>query len=497
MTEEAGGGRSDPSGSVAPPLEAWVLPPWASPPEQQETLESEGPEIRTAAPDARWLREIADGLRETAEELRAVPVDRIVEALGTVGRRLLDPGDDLRSEALALLPATSGLSPAMAEAVLDGMAADWTRERLQALLEAELPDPAALDRGVPVASGRRVRALGPALAVQVVSGSVPGVGATALLRSLLVKGPTLVKPGRGDLVLPLLAARAVAAVHPVLGRSMAVVYWSRGREEAEKAALSAADVVVAYGGDAAVARLRARSPATTRVVGYHHRVGVGAVGRRALEPERAAGTAREVARAAAFFDQRGCVSPQVVWVEEGGAESPRSFARRVAHAFAELEDRLPGGRLDPGEASALHQLRGTEELRAAAGAGVEVRHGGAASWTVIWDPDPAFAPTCVGRVLRLKPLTDLLRLPGLLEPVARHLQTVGLAGAGGRAAEVAEALARIGASRITSFRDVPFPPPWWHHDGQGALAVLLRWADLEDVDGGSAGGEPGPSGGGA
>jgi hypothetical protein len=114
---------------------------------------------------------------------------------------------------------------------------------------------------------------------------------------------------------------------------------------------------------------------------------------------------------------------------------------------------------------------------------------------VVWDPDPAFAPTCVGRVLRIKPLSDLLRLPALLEPVARHLQTVGLAGAGARGAEVAEALARAGASRVARFGGVPFPPPWWHHDGQGALAVLLRWADLEDVDGGSAAGERAPSGG--
>jgi hypothetical protein len=457
----------------------------------------EGLALRMAVPGPAWLRGIAAGLRKRAEELRALPLQEVVETLGTVGRRLLDPGDDLRAEALALLPPTSGLSPEMAEAVLDGMAADWTPERLRALAAAELPDPVALDRPVHVAPGRHVRALGPALAVQVVSGSVPGVGATALLRSLLVKGPTLVKPGRGDLILPLLAARAVAAAHPVLARSLAVVYWPRGREEAERAALSAADVVAAYGGDAAVARLRARSPATARFVGYHHRVGVGAVGRRALERGRAAGAAREVARAAAFFDQRGCVSPQVVWVEEGGAESPRSFARRVAEAFAELEDRLPGGRLDPEEASALHQLRGTEELRAAAGAGVEVRHGGTATWTVVWDPDPSFAATCVGRVLRVKPLSDLMRLPELLEPVARHLQTVGLAGAGARRTEVAEAVARVGASRVTRFRDVPFPPPWWHHDGQGALAVLLRWADLEDVDGDSAGGERGPSGGGA
>ena len=42
-----------------------------------------------------------------------------------------------------------------------------------------------------------------------------------------------------------------------------------------------------------------------------------------------------------------------------------------------------------------------------------------------------------------------------------------------------EALASIGASRVTSLSDAPWPPPWWHHDGGGPLRSLVRWTDLE------------------
>ena len=60
--------------------------------------------------------------------------------------------------------------------------------------------------------------------------------------------------------------------------------------------------------------------------------------------------------------------------------------------------------------------------------------------------------------------------------------TVGMAGLGTRARALGDQLARLGVSRIVAFEDMPFPPPWWNHDGRGPLSVLLRWTDRK-VDG--------------
>jgi hypothetical protein len=405
----------------------------------------------------------------------------IATALGRVGDRFLEDGDPLRAEALELLPATSGLSAPMAEAVLDGMAADWRAERLQMLLDAEFHGGAPLDGFVPRGerTGRRLRAVGPRLCVQVVSGTVPGVGVSALLRSLLVKGPTLLKPGRGDEVLPVLFARALRDEDPDLADAVGVVYWPGGSEVVEEAALRDADVVIAYGDDETVSRLRGCTPVTTRFVAYHHRLSLGVLGREALDSKRVRRAASEVAGALAFFDQRGCVSPRVVYVVEGGETDARGFAALLAEALASLEGRLPGGVLDGQEASTLYQLRGTTELLAASGSGVEIRHGGAASWTVISDPSPDFTPSCVGRVVRVKPVPHAARVAELVAPYSAHLQTVGVAGLGGETEAVAEALARVGVTRVTAFSEVPFPPPWWHHDGVGPLGALVRWVDLD------------------
>jgi hypothetical protein len=314
--------------------------------------------------------------------------------------------------------------------------------------------------------------------VQIVAGGVPGVGVTALLRSLVVKGPTLLKPGRGDVLLPTLYARSLAAVDPTLADALAVVYWPGGSTEHEDAALARADVVTVYGSDETVRRVRARSPATARLVEYHHRVSVGIVGREALAPALIEATASDVATAVSMYDQRGCVSPQVVFVEQGGSGSPADFAEAIARALADAETRLPAGRLDTAQASALQQARASAELLAASRHGF-VRHGHASPWTVVLESTPQPPMPTAGRFVRVRPVADARELPDLLAPLGAHLQTVGVAGLGDRVEGVARALGEIGASRVAPFGAVAYPPAWWHHDGRGPLLDLVRWVDLE------------------
>jgi hypothetical protein len=429
----------------------------------------------TLTPNA--LAAAAETLRATSERLRSRTSASLAAALGTAGGRFLDPTDPLRAEALERLPESSGLSSAVARVVLDQMAADWTEDRLRRLLATELGDPCPLDTFVPRGGGRSI-AIGPALCAQIAAGGVPGVGVTALARSLLVKGPTLLKVGRDDALLPLLYARSLAEVDPELAGSLAVMYWPGDSTEHLDAALAHADIVVAYGSDASVAAVRARAPVTARFVGYHHRVSIGLVGRDALTDASLAPLARDIAWAVSAYDQRGCVSPRVVYVEEGGERSPAELAEQLASAMGDIEARSPTGALDAGHASTLQQARGTAELMAAADGG-HVHHGGAAAWTVWWAPSDVSAVPTAGRFVVVRPVADASMLPKELGALGPHLQTVAVAGLAARLDATAKALGEAGASRIAPFRAVPFPPPWWHHDGRGPLLDLVRWMDLE------------------
>jgi len=439
------------------------------------------------------LTDLARRLAAEAPMLRKRPVREISEVLGRTGERFLDDADELRREALDRLPDAAALSPEMARVILGGMARDWTRPRLDAWLDAEFRDPRCLDGLVDVA-GRRLMAVGPALCTQIVSGSVPGVGVNALLRSLMVKAPTLLKPGLGDVVLPELFARGLGEVDPGLARAVAVTYWPGGSVELERAALSMAESVVVYGSDETVSAIRTLTPPTARLVAYHHRIGVAVVGRDALGDGEAGGAmgavaaggaggatraALEVARAVAVFEQRGCVCPHLIFVEEGGVMAPREFAQRVSDAFARLATALPSAPLPLEEASAVPQLRGNAELWAGEG-GDAVWHGGSdATWSVIYESEARPGPAAVGRAARVRPIGDASKLAEALAPMGAHLQTVGFTGLGERAPAMCEALGRAGASRVCELDAVSFPPPWWMHDGRGGLQDLVRWVELE------------------
>ena len=456
--------------------------PTAPPPLVWETIDvSESVTIRYPAG---WPGDAAErllqALREAGERLADVPVRDLVTCVGRVADRFLDSSDPIRHKAIDLLVPTSGLSKEMASEILTGMARDWTAERLTELLRRELQDPGVLDGFCRLDEGRSVRAKGPLLTFHVGAGTVPGVSVTSMIRALLVKSAVLLKPALGDVVLPVLFAEALAEEAPEFSDSLAVTYWPGGSSPLEDLALQRAEAVVAYGGNEAIKSLRDRTPVTARFIAYHHRLSVGLVGREALTAERAPRVARVAARAVSMFDQRGCVSAHAIYVEEGGAVDPGGWAALLASAMADLEAELPGGNLTADDASAVHQTRGSAELREASGSGVRVFRSDDSFWTVILEEELGFTPSCLNRVVSLFPTPDLCGVAGSLGEVGGYLQTVAVEGSEDRLPMLAEALYRAGATRVTSFEKAPWPPPWWHHDGASVFAGLIRWMDLEE-----------------
>ena len=467
-------------------FDAWWLPPSSGESPAASTRETIDLSASVEVSCPAWSADAAEGLLDTLSEggarLADVPVRDLVTSVGRVADRFLDSSDPIRKRAIDLLVPTAAISKEMATEVLIGMARDWTAERLTELLERELGDPGVLDGFRRLDGGRSVRASGPLLTFHVGAGTVPGVSVTSMIRALLAKSAVLLKPGLGDVVLPVLFAEALAGESPELSDTIAVTYWPGGSSPLEDLALQRAGAVVAYGGDQAIESIRARTPATARFIAYHHRLSVGMVGREALTAERASQVARMAARAVSMFDQRGCVSPHAIYVEEGGAVDPGEWAALLASAMADLEVELPGGYLTASEVSTIHQVRGAAELREAAGSGVRVFRADESFWTVILEDEMGFTPSCLNRVVSLFPTLDLCGVAGSLGEVGRYLQTVAVEGAEDRLPALAEALFRGGATRVTSFDKAPWPPPWWRHDGASVFAGLIRWIDLEDID---------------
>lgn len=432
--------------------------------------------------DRASARRLVGRLEATAGPLRSRSNQDLVQVLGRAASRLGDDADELGSQVDEWLPRETGLSSAMARLLTERMVADWTEEALDRLLAEEFPDPEVLEGFRPGPVPDRVRAMGEAPAFHLGAGNVAGVGATSMIRSLLVRSPVLIKPGRGDIVLPCLLARAIAREDRELGRAVAVAYWPGGsRPPLEEEALRGAGRVVVYGGVDTLREIRDRLPVTTPLVAYRHRVSVGAVGRERLRRiDEARKAARAAAGAVAAYDQLGCVSPHQIWVEAGGGVSPERWAELLADALAELAEELPPGTPDPETVARIQQFRGAAELRRAGGGDDRLlASAGSVDWTVIYGPGKGLEAVCGGRLVRVHPLDDLTGLAGVLADGARWLQSVALEVGDERKGAVAEALAALGMTRITTFGRQAWPSPWWTHDGQGPLRTLVRWTTLE------------------
>jgi hypothetical protein len=321
------------------------------------------------------------------------------------------------------------------------------------------------------------RAIPPRLLVQYASGNVPGTSATALVRALLVGAPTVLKPGHGDQALPDLLARSILDAEPRFEGTFLLAPWRGGEGgPAELACLQAADLMVIYGGLGAVEAVRGLLPPQTPLRIYGPRISGGVV----LAPCSADPAVIEAAAdAVCAYEQRGCVSPQVIWVQESPGRGPFPTSRAWAKALAEALERRRGA-LDP-RLAVVHRTFYEEAVFAAAHDPTQAVYGGPdRGWMVQYTPNPSrMTPTCGGRTVRVHGFTDPAEVIAAMEPMASYLQTLAVEGDPPSTLAIADALARCGVTRITSFADQPWPPAWWREDGDEPLRTLVRWSVIE------------------
>jgi len=445
------------------------------------------PEIQAEAgagrPTAALVAEVAACLSAAREGyLARLPVAEIVETLDRSVGLWLEAGSPWLDTAGRRIAATTPYSEVMVRVGITRLLEGCRKDGLITLLEAELGDPEVLDGFRPRPGVRGLhRALGPALTTHIFSGNVPGLPAVSLVHGLLVKSANLGKPAADEPIFPALFARSIAAVDSRLAASVAILPWSGGDTAVAAAAFAASEAVIAYGSDDSIESVRSRVPPGVRFVGHGHRLSLAVIGREAMDPGSVASLAERVAHDVSLFDQQGCVSPHVVYVEGGGGVPPEVFAEELAAAMAAFERRMPRGRLTTEEGAAIRQARAEAELRELRGDRVRLLVSPAGTaWTVIYEEDAAFVPSCLNRVVRVKPLANLGDLPALLRPVSRYLQTVGAAMSPERRNRLADLLAPLGVCRVCSVGGMPHPPLHWHHDGGFNLLPLLKWTAIEE-----------------
>lgn len=402
------------------------------------------------------VRTLAHTLRAGATSLRSLPIAARIAAIDRLAAAWLSGDSPWRARARSELAMSTGHPGAVIDIALEHLWGALRGPDLEAAVSSELGG----------ADSCRL----PGVALHVLAGNVPGVGVFGILAALLAGVPSLVKPAAREPFLPALLVESIAAVAPELGRAITVAPWRGGSEALDAAACGAVDLVLAYGRDVTLARIAARRP--VRLLRYGDRTSVALVAATTLD----SGTARALAYQTALYDQQGCLSPRVVFVEDRGRRELDDFAARVAVELEELERRLPRVPPSLGERASVWRWLERQRWRAQEGADVRVHGGGDGAGSVVCDRTPDWSTGPSFRHLVLVPVVTLAAAAEPLRRLAGTLEAVGYAGPVARLADAAAVAAASGAHRFCPLERLQAPPFAWRQSGHRRLASLLAAA---------------------
>jgi hypothetical protein len=432
------------------------------------------------------IAEACQTLKRNRENyLSSRSTDSLIKTLSNVAESWLEPDYSFRKYALTIGPAQTGFSRETLARGLDNFFKQLTRENFHALLVQEFGDAKRLDAmcATPVEQKQNRLAVinAPEFQVHIAAGNIPNPTLTSVAFGLLARSAQFVKCASGASFLPRLFAHSIYEADPKLGACLEVAEWRGGNAALENVLFAEADCVTATGGDETLAAIRAQLPVKTRFLGYGHRVSFGFVASGDLYGSSARKIVGRAADDVVAWNQLGCLSPHVIYVQTGGEVFPEHFAQLLADELAKREVSEPRGELPAEHAATIASRRGIYEVRAAHSPET-TQHWcskDSTAWTVVYEADARFQWSCLNRFIYVKGVADLAAALRGADDLRGKVSTVGIAVPEDKALEIATQLARWGATRICPLGQMQNPPLTWRHDGRPVLGDLVTWADWE------------------
>ena len=416
--------------------------------------------------------------------LATLSTENIIHILAKLGREWLDPDFPFRKMALEQGPSQTGFGTKTLANGLDLYFKQLTTESLEALVIQDLGSLTRLDEFT-AASGeaeqdRSAIARAHDLLVQITGGLLPNGPITSIILGLLARSAQFIKCASGTSFLPRMFAHSLYSAHPKLGACLELAEWKGGAIELEDALFAEAGCVTATGSDESLAEIRNRLPATTRFVGYGHKLSLAYVTRESLEKSGVEKIAAALVEDVSAWNQLGCLSPHAVYVEMDAEPDSHALAAAIANQLEAREQIDPRGGVSADTAAAISTRRMFYEVRAASDPDTQIwSSAGSTAWTVVHENSELFQTSCLNRFLFVKPVANIDAFLTSIEPLRGKISTVGLAVPMARVQQIGLRLSNAGITRICRLGSMQNPPLTWRHDGRPSLAELITWTDLE------------------
>jgi hypothetical protein len=196
----------------------------------------------------------------------------------------------------------------------------------------------------------------------VLAGNLFAATVRAVVVPLLLGIPVSVKASSRETVFPRILRDALQRMDPDLGRAIDLVLFRGGDVEQEKALIETTEVTAVYGDDSTLDAIKRRHPSAS-LVAHGHGVSTAYCGPEALSEDCIEETISNLGLDICAYDQRGCLSPQIVYVAAESEPALMAFGERLATGgLTRLQGELPRGPLPPEVGAAQAQWRGIAEV---------------------------------------------------------------------------------------------------------------------------------------
>lgn len=438
-------------------------------------------EVKVPSLTPAQMLSVTQHVKQAAQsQIKTMAVSDIVCAIDSAILRLLDVNHADRQRLDTLLPIATGMDATMLHHNFSQYLQTFRALQLHRFIAEDFTNPKILDAFQPRITGGWTKALGADLITHIWAGNVPGLPLWSLISGLLVKAGTVGKVSRAEPICASIFAKVLAEIEPRLADGLSIIWWPSEDTHIASHVFQQSDIVLAYGGNSALSAIQNQVPVTARFLPHGHKLSFGMVSASALSILRAKRVAAQAALDIVRYEQQGCYSPQMFYVERGAQVSPLEFAQSLASELAALAHKYPRPVMALEEASSISAWRESHEFAMLKSPNVQVLGDKKDSFAVVYSDAPVpLQPSPLNRCVTVVAVDALQDVMPLIAQQRPYLQTVGLATDPETMLSVGDALAHAGVTRICAIGEMTSPAAGWHHDGRFSLLDLVNMVDIE------------------
>ncbi len=298
---------------------------------QAKTFANKLGSIEVALPivECQDLESILWAMRGAIPRLHNVACRELLDVFERSFDDWLDADFAYRRMALRSLSVTLGYSLPMINAILDALFSRM-KDDLRGLESTELRE------GITVCTHP----------------ATPGPQALAIVSSLLKGMPIFCKAQPTEPTFTSLYMQSLAQLEPGLAQSLVTIPWEGGTlgtkplDQILYGGLGAQDALAFFGSSNALTSIRRFTSPQLPIYAYTKNVGAVVIGKEMLSNSIRQDTVSKCAYAVSAFNRSTCVSPQLIFVEQGGDVSSEEFCEDLSAALAHIAaNELPVGDL--------------------------------------------------------------------------------------------------------------------------------------------------------